>query len=983
MSRRLVAVLFLDLVGWTELAERLDPEPLQEFLERYYDICVTAIEQHGGIVEKFIGDAIMAVFGAERSEEDDALRAVRTSFQARSAISDLAVEGFTVQHPQVHAGIAAGRALVTQSRRAGIRIVGDVVNLAARLQSAAPPDEIFINEVAAQLVRGHVSIEAVEPLTLKGKQEPVPTWRAVGLTTGVASSDTPNGLRMVNRHAELDRILDAGRTLIETRCLQTVTILGPPGIGKSRLVREAIRRIRSEQPDVGVAWGACSPNDVTWSYGALAEVLADLDIGQWSPGTAQPQLQRAHQVLSLITRSPDGAAAEGTDDAIRPGVEEIVWATKEFLAARARRPLILVWDDLQWARPALLELIDELASGLQDYPLMLVCLHRPEHGDWQGPQSGVHLRVGPLNNADTFDLVRSLATRLDSAEVTAQGLDLVDRIVTASGGSPLFAELMIETVALGHPLGKMPPTVTALVSAMLDRLSDDARRILEAAAVIGTTFSTERLGQLGVPVPAAGVTQLLAHQLIEPDGGTGRYRFSQQPVQEVAYSRLTKQDRLGWHRLLADNGVAPALNLERAVRLMLDLRPNDSDLVVLRHRAAAALVDEGTQALRQRDLPTATDLLTRAFELSPTGPSDIRALAAIRLSDSLFLGGELRRAAATVAEIADELPDSPAGTACRAQQLLLVTRLGEDTTTEVEDLATVLEQSPNDDLSWCRFYQLRMFQNVANGRFWDAEQAALKSIAHSRAFEDSYEHDRMLVAHCEIGQWSPTPIPDKLRVCRQLLERLATDRFLLLPVLAAQARYLALTDDIHGACQSLDQVRQIISDLRLTMGETLVAQVSGVVSSLAGQREQAQQHFIHAAERLTATGQQRAALTMRVLAIRERVHVDGESPELDRDIQALAAKHDQMDMRTQPLCLALAARTAATRADVTGKAEAAQRLLEMMDDPVAKGDTYAELAVAYRQMGNTIGSRTMIEAGSHSYSLVGATLPMRRLGTWA
>ncbi|GAA5194516.1 AAA family ATPase [Rugosimonospora acidiphila] len=973
MSRRLVAVLFIDLVGWTSLAERLDAEPLQQFLERYYDICVTAVDRHGGIVEKFIGDAIMAVFGAEWSGEDDGLRALRAALQTRSEVSRLAVSGLDPAGPGVHCGIAAGEALVTRSAHAGVRIVGDVVNLAARLQSAAQRDEILLNEVMVRLVRSHAVVAPMPPMKLKGKREPVPVWRAVELAD--ASAPVRTGVPFVDREAERTGLVEAYRAVTSTGRAQALMVLGPPGIGKTGLVHEAVERLLGETPTPLLISGACQSFAATGSYGPLGQMLDALlshaDVAR------QAATIRGGRVLEVLAQLRTPTTADG--EASGPGTEEISWAVRELLACAATDPLALVWEDLQWAEPALLGIIADLADRLLDHPVLMICVARQELRELppRNPNDGPDwqtVHIGPLGRPHTLDLVGSLMARGQPAEVVAHDMDVVDRIVDDCAGNPLFAELMVETLALGYSLGDVPPSITALVGAMVDRLPPAATRVLEVASVIGTTFTREQLATMAVE-SAEGVLDDLVRRNLIACARPGEYRFAQQPVHDVVYGRLDKRQRLDWHRELARQPVNRAFHLEAAVHLLRVLAPDDPELPELAQRATSALLSDGTTALRRRNLPAAIGLLRRAQDVPPGANEAAHALVAVRLSDALLLGGDLAGARAAVERVIEESPGSRAGVACRIQLGLLAVRSGQDGEVSVAELTEDLRHEEADQLSWCRLDQLHMLRYLAQGRFLAAEQSARAALRRAEEMNDGYERDRLLAALCEVGQWSPTPIPQKLAFCGEVATRFAGDRCLLVPVLVAQARLLALAGRLDAAAEALAQAHQSVMDLRLTMAAVLVEQGYGAVAAVAGEHERAERHYRSAAQGLEDAGHRPAALAVRALAVRERVRWRCD----DRAVVEIGALRDQaaaMDLHGRLVAAAAAARVVAESGQPPDdEADEVLRLLARTDDPCLRGDVLTDLALAHRRAGDGDRARRMAQAAADSYAAVGASLP--------
>ncbi|MFJ7269901.1 AAA family ATPase [Streptomyces sp. NPDC099050] len=990
MSRRLVVVLFLDLVGWTRLAERVDPESLQGLLDEYYEICSVAVEEHGGVVEKFIGDAVMAVFGADTSQEDDAPRALRAATRIRAEVRDLRTPATDAAPVEVHCGIAAGEALVTRSARAGIRVVGDVVNLAARLQSLAVAGEIIVNETVAHLARPHYTMVPVPPVALKGKSEPVP----VLVVTGEAAADgAGEHSLMVDRSAERHRLRGIYHRVAREGRAELVTVLGPPGIGKTRLVRETVDDLVAAGARPVAVFGSCQSYGTAGNYGALVEMLDALT--RRAPSCAE-LLRADERIAGVLAALRDASLPRRAGAVPGPGVEEVSWATRELLTAAAGDPLVVVWDNLAWAGQSLLGLIGELMDGLRDLPLLMVCVSRPElagREDPGRPEGADVIEVGALVPADSARLALSLAGRGSGDEVELHGLDLaeqVDRVAVYSAGNPLYIRLMMDWLRNGRTVDEVPPSITAMVGAMIDRLPAPGRRLLGAASVIGPSFTVEQLALLGEPAPEAAARELAGRHLFRATEEPGGYRFVQQPVHEVAYGRLEKEQRVTWHRRLAEHGFSPGFHLEAATRLLGGLRPDDAQLPELAREAAGALLAEGTVALRQRDVPTAIGLLERALVLARGGPDRCRSVAAVRLSDARMLSGDTRGALEAVEEGTwrDTGPGTHAGSApapapalVRVQRLLLAARLGKVSALEVEGLRAVLDGEDPDRSARCRFEQLRMLIHLDHGRFGAAEEAACAALAHARDAADAYEEDRLLVALCEIRQWSPSPMAQKLAGCAELLERFAADRFLALPALAARARCLALTGDRSGARSALTEAESVVVQLRLTLGRVLVDQVAALAASLDGEHAEAERRFCRAADALERAGYVPVALTMRVQAARECARRDRADEAAER-IAELLARREEMDVRGRILCLSAAVLGAAAQ----GRAEPVRaevlRLLRDLDDPCLRGEVCFDLARAHRCLGEGAEARLMAGLAVDSYASIGALKPLEAVRAW-
>jgi class 3 adenylate cyclase/tetratricopeptide (TPR) repeat protein len=643
-SRKVVTTLFCDLVGSTSLGERHDPEVLRPLLEGYFAEAREAVERHGGRVEKFIGDAVCAVFGVPAVHEDDALRAVRAGLEIQDRLARLR-EGSPIPL-EARVGITTGQVLVSAG---GGLVIGDAMNTASRLQSGAEPGQVFIGAPTWRLVRDAVAAEPAPPLAAKGKAEPVAAWRILALVPGSPARARRLDAPMVGRDREAARLAGAYRRVAEARACRLFTVLGVAGAGKSRLVEEFLGSLRDTAE---VLRGRCLSygEGVTWL--ALVEALRPaLGLAEF----AGPDDVAAAVRAAAAGEGPDVAAAAAGLGGLfgLPGsgsAEQTAWAVRRLLEARAReRPVVLVLDDVHWAEPALLDLVEHLAERA-DGPLLLLCMARPElldarpgWGAGAGPADAVHL--APLAPADADALVGAL---IGGAALPA---DARERVTSAAGGNPLFLEEILRMlvdegrlaregdawVVAGDLSGlRIPPTVSALLSSRLDRLPEGERSVLEAASVEGQSFSA---GALGALVPEAsrdalpGLLRSLARKdLVVPErrSGAGRdgYRFRHLLIRDAAYEAIPKSSRARLHLAFADWLEAEAgdalaehrevlgHHLAQAYRYREELGvPDDPDL---RLRAARALAEAGARAYDELgDARSAVRLLEIAVDLAP------------------------------------------------------------------------------------------------------------------------------------------------------------------------------------------------------------------------------------------------------------------------------------------------------------------------------------------------------------------------------
>ncbi|HEV2006205.1 MAG TPA: adenylate/guanylate cyclase domain-containing protein, partial [Candidatus Limnocylindrales bacterium] len=650
-ARKVVTVVFADITGSTGLGERLDPESLRAIMGRWFEAMREVLEHHGGTVEKFIGDAVVAVFGVPVLHEDDALRAVRAAAGMQAALDGLneALRAERDLEIAMRVGVNTGQVVVGDARAGGSRATGDAVNVAARLQQAAEPGETLVGDSTWRLVRDAVVTGEPRDVQVKGREEPVVVRTLIDVDQTAEAIHRRVGGPMVGRDRELG-ILRAAyeRSVVEERCV-LVTVLGSAGVGKSRLVHEFLAGTRAGST---VLRGRCLPygQGITWY--PVAELLRSA-VGldeEADPSVVMDQLRErlagvtdAEAVLARLAE-PLGVATEPAP------VEELFWAFRRFLERLATGgPVVLVLDDLQWAESTLLDLVEHLSEWVHGVPLFLLAMARPELLDlrvgWGGgkPDATTFL-LEPLPAADTEHLVEAL---LEGGTVPAAARA---RIAAAADGNPLYVEQVIEMLLDdGHvrrlPDGSLeigdlesisvPPTIQALLAARLDRLSDSERRTIERAAVVGKEFGQREVSELTPADGRAGVsTQLMAlvrKELIRPDrrrdDGGETYRFRHLLIRDAAYDSLPKAERAelhehfaDWLELTAADRIADldeimGYHLDQARTYRLALGPEDGHTRTLGLRAGRRLAAAGRRAADRDEVAPAIRLLTRAEAL--------------------------------------------------------------------------------------------------------------------------------------------------------------------------------------------------------------------------------------------------------------------------------------------------------------------------------------------------------------------------------
>ena len=725
-----MTVVFCDLTGSTELGERADPEALRALLARYFEQMKTIVESHGGTVEKFIGDAVMAVFGIPATHEDDALRGCRAAVEMRDALPELGLRG--------RIGVNTGEVVTGTSERLA---TGDAVNVAARFEQAAAPGEVLIGETTLALVHDAVAVEQVEPLSLKGKSDPVPAHRLVSV---LDAPERGHALRFVGRAVELAQIVDAWeRAKAQSRC-ELVTVVGDAGVGKSRLVAEALARVESR-----VVRGLCLPYGDAVTYRPIVEVVKQLATMPSDPAAAAA-------IRSLLGESDVGTSGD-----------EIAWAFRKLLEEQA--PLVVVLDDLQWGDDTFLDLVESTALLSAGAPLLIVCMTRPELVE-QRPAWPVTLRLEPLPPEDADSLIGAGVPQ-----------DLRERIAHAAGGNPLFISEML-AMAAGQTEVDVPPTLKALLAARLDQLDEPERRVLEHGSVEGELFHRGAVQALA-PEETQVTTRLAAlvrRQLVRPDRaqlpGDDGYRFRHLLIRDTAYDALPKAVRADLHTRFADwldeHGDAlverdeiVGYHQEQAARYLAELGQPDPGLA---DRAAVRLAAAGNRAVDRQDYRAGAALLTRAAELVRPHRVDVALeLESAWISSAIDLRAAVEQAQA-VSERAEAAGDRSGAMLARALSLDLRGIAGEpDATAEVIELcrdALPFEEERCDPRRLSLLWEL--LAGAANFRMQhdDEFEAALQARSYQRlagyARSDTWPEWALIIG--------PRPVDEAMRIMDEL-----------------------------------------------------------------------------------------------------------------------------------------------------------------------------------------------------------------------
>ena len=986
--RKTVTIVFCDLEGSTVLGERLDSESLREVMNRYFDAMRAELEDHGGTIEKFIGDAIMAVFGLPTLHEDDALRAVRAAAGMQEALlrlNDELERGWGIRLAN-RTGVHTGE-VVAGDPAAGQRLVtGDPVNTAARLEQAAPTNEILIGELTYRLVREAVEVEPVAPLELKGKLERVPAYRVIAVSdVAVHAAAAAAASPMIGRTGEIGRLRTAFDAAVQERSLRIVTIVGVPGVGKSRLTREFLASVAEE---AYVVRGRCLAYGRGITFWPLVEIVrsaAEIDDDD-PPERARAKLRGLVGDEDVAERL---ASVTGLGDAAFP-LTETFWAVQRLVEMLSDRgPLVVVIDDIHSAEATLLDLIEHLSAAELVVPALIVCAARhdllEERETWGEGPGQERIELTPLGGDQADELVDALLGQSGlSAAMRA-------RVTAAAEGNPLFVEqivsMLIDEGATGlsgasAAEARIPPTIEALVAARLDRLGHDERAVIEHASVVGLRFpesavhflSSERARE-ALPTHFAALDR---KQFIHPAesgvDGEAHFRFHHILIRDAAYNGQLKRTRAETHERFVEwaDGVNAerqralefaeilGYHLEQAHRLLAELGPLDDHGRELGRRASERLAAAGRRAFARGDMPAAANLLHRAALTLPEVAVGRSALL-IEAGEAMIEAGSLAEADAVLEQArleAAALRDPAKEAAARLGVIYLhhVTQ-GDEPEAEViagvHDAITVLE-AVGDEAGLSRAWRILTNVHFAGCRYLEATSAAEHMIEHARRAGDRSMELRALSGLAICAQLGPMPVPEAIAVVERVLAELEDDR----KSEATARRALALLEAMRGRFDEARTMyllsRAILDELGWHFDAALTSAIaSGPVELIAGDVATAEAELRRDHDALAAMGERNyisttAAFLAEVLYRQGR---DDEALAMTEQSEEIAAADD---VATQYLWRSVRAKLVARRgsfAEAEALALDAIRIIEAAQDPDSQGYAYIDLAEVLRMAG--------------------------------
>ena len=923
-ERKVVTVLFADLVGFTSRAEQMDPEDVRALLSPYYTRLRSELERFGGTVEKFIGDAAMALFGAPITHEDDPERAVRAALAIRDWIRE-------EERVQVRLAVHTGEALITLGARLADgegMAAGDVVNTAARLQAAAPVNGVLVGERTFRATRRAIEYREAPSVRAKGKKDLVPVWEALQARARPGADIPPEVLTpLVGRERELDVLRDTLARVRAERTTQLVTLVGVPGIGKSRLVHELSQLADAEHELINWRLGRSLPFGDGVSFWALAEMVkaqAGILEGD-TPDQARAKLAAMAEEVVGGTRDAEwihrhlGALVGVGDSGVVTGGDrsEVFAAWRYFFEALAeRRPLVLVFEDLHWADDGLLDFVDYLAGWAGEVPLLVVGTARPEllarRPGWGGGKpNSVTLSLAPLSDTDTAALIGLLLGRavLEAGQQAA--------LLAHAGGNPLYAEQYVQMLAeqragQGLPL---PESIQGIISARLDLLERREKRLLQDAAVIGNVFWPGGIAALGGTPGGARLEENLhgleRKQFIRRERASSvadetQYAFVHVLLRDVAYGQIPRGARADKHARAAGWIESLGRTQDHAEMLAhhylsaLELASAASqDTTGLAPRARAALQAAGDRALALNAFAAAAGYYRAALALWPRDAQEQRAGLLRLLGTVLFEAGDASEAETVLAEGAEvaAAADLPA---LRARIRILLAGIQDqrgrsfaDTLAECEACIAVLEAG-RDLEGLAEAWRL-----AGTLRYWLADSLAAKealerALAYAR--QSGSHRAQMQASGWLMVTFAALPVPVDVAIARaeQLLQEAVSDPW----AQAAILRWLALLHGYAGrfsdARAALARSQSLLGDCEGMWDRAVGDFTAGAMELIAGDPAAAERHLKNGYEKLRAMGDRGYRSTL-VGMLAEALYAQDrlvEAQQITEEAEALATDDD-------------------------------------------------------------------------------------------
>jgi len=1009
VARKIVTIVFADIVGSTSLHERLDAESVRGLMDRYYRVLHAAVDAHGGTVVKLLGDGVMAAFGVPRVAEDDAIRAVRAAVDMQQAFRAFA-QTAAMKDVGLRVAVNTGEVVVSDDQT---DVVGDPVNVAARLQAEARDGDVLIGESTQRLVREITTLAPYATLSLKGRSEAVAAYRVVSL-------DRPTGApasAFVGREDELRRLMTIYNAAVGARSARLAAILGSPGLGKSRLIAELARRLGDRATVLNARCDSAGGATFAPVAGALRTFL------RLDDGTSGDALRAAIDAALAGDESDRGRIVDGIA-ALLGGTpaspEETFFVIRRLLAAlAATQPVVLAIDDLQWAEALLLDLTEHLVQWSTEVPLLVLVAARPELREMRSSlavHGSIVTEVITLAGLDAGAATRLAASIVGTDELPAA---IAGRVLATSEGNPLFVGELVRmlvhdgaikregdrwTAGVELATLEMPPTIQALLAARLERLRADERIVLERAAVVGRHFSRTAVAHLLPRDAVAGLDACLESlrrsELIEPDTGwllgDPVLRFHHVLIRDAAYRRLLKSTRAELHGRFADwlesrvgNSIehdeSIGWHLEQAHQHLRELGPLDAQGRAVGERASRYLAAAGRRALSRDDVSVAAGLLARALDgLDSEDPG--RADLALDWCEAALAAGDVGRAAAAIDELGRFTPDSPrlrAWHTCFAGQRAVLTdpqslkATGDAVAAAATELAAAGDAAGEAKAHWVHAIALGRL-----GKVGACEAALDRALAAARRAHDRRRANAVLAGAPLAALWGPSPVTrasgrclDVVRVLRITQGAPAVEAV----ALRCQAVLEALRGRTDAARRMITSARRMVEELGITQRLLEADVFAGLIELIesdavaAERRLRAAYHGLRD-EGLRVDAAQAAALLGRALLAQGRA---AEAETLSHESEALAGD----DLKAAIAWRGVRAEALASRgehASAIDFARAAVDLAAATDALLDHADACLALAAALRASGERDAADAEEARAIELWEAKGATLLAER-----
>jgi class 3 adenylate cyclase/tetratricopeptide (TPR) repeat protein len=1008
--RKTVTVLFCDVIGSTTLGERQDPEQIRRVLSRYFEVARDILQRHGGSVEKFMGDAVMAVFGVPVLHEDDALRALRAAAELRDAIDGLNEELEQVYGIRiaVRIGVNSGEVIAGDTLRGHSFAAGDAVNVAQRLESTAEVGEILLGDMTYRLARDAIRTEPVGPLALKGREEPVAAHRLIEVLPGVLSHIRRLDSPMVGRSRELQTLADAFERAAAERSCHLFTVLGAAGVGKSRLVREVVREIGDR---ARLLVGTCLPYGDGITFWPALEVVKQ--------GTGIVDGDSAQEALAKI------AATVGDDDSARLAAERVAalvgleetgetaeqgfWGFRKLIEALTRElPVILLFDDVNSGEPHFLDLIEYLAEWVRDVPLLIVCMARPELLDTRpqwggGKRNATSIFLEPLSADESRELLGNLLS-VDVDE------DVLAQVQRSAEGNPLFVEEMVSMLIDGGYLSEdgdgpqlsldrlpVPASIQVLLASRLDQLAGEERRVLERAAVEGAVFHSGAVEALSDDDLRPHVDEclggLVRKELIRPYrasfAGVDAFRFRHVLIREAAYDSVPKQLRAEFHERFAawleevagerlpEFEEVLGYHLEQAYRSRLQVLREDDRGHAVALRASSRLASAGRRALARGDYPAAANLMGRARSLLASGDG-AQADLFLDLAGALWQTGELAEAdeaLTSAVEAAEREGNTALGERAEVERAAIRAYLGQD----AESLLRVSEQAiaafarSGDALASAKAWRHLATAHWLQCRFGAMEEALERSLAYAERAGDEREIATVLEGLCRVALLGPRPAEEGVRRCRDTLARASRDLTLAAVAQALLGSLTAMEGHVEEGRELVTSAESAFEDLGAELKLAGVTMYVAFVELLAREWVRAEHALRRGHAALESMGERAQLATVAALLARALLE-QGRLEEAARFTAVSEASASADDVFSQVLWKSTQARILARQERLPEAEQLARDALAMAeetDSPMMRADALRDLADVLMLVGNEVEAAERLDDAVQLYDAKG------------